>query len=230
MLDHVWYESLNPLNFLERSAFVYPNKPAVLYQDRRYTYAEFYDRVNQLAGALRQAGVQPGDRVAFLVPNVLPMMEGHYGPLRLGAILVAINIRLSPREVAYILNHSGAKVLVFDSEFASTVQAVRDEVKGVSTFVQVVDAVPQAHDIPGPDYESFLATAPAGDHRADRKNDGERQSQVADELRQRLRLFLVKNALAFHVEREARVRLEALGGRMSEQDASHSNTPSAVPA
>ena len=95
------------------------------------------------------------------------MLEGHYGPLRLGAILVAINVRLSPREVAYILNHSGAKALVFDAEFAPTVRTIREEIQGVSTFVQVVDTVPQADDIPGPDYESFLATAPAGDHRAE---------------------------------------------------------------
>jgi fatty-acyl-CoA synthase len=167
MYDHVWYESLNPLNFLERAAFVYPNKLAIVYKDKGYTYAEFHERVNRLAGALKQAGLQPGDRVAFLVPNVPPMLEGHYGPLCLGAILVAINIRLSPREVAYILNHSGAKVLVFDSEFAPTVQAIRDDINGVSTFVQVVDTVPQAQDIPGPDYESFLASAPTGNHRSE---------------------------------------------------------------
>jgi fatty-acyl-CoA synthase len=167
MFDHVWYEALNPLHFLDRTVFVYPNKPAVVYQDRCYTYAEFHDRVNRLAGALKQTGVRPGDRVAFLVPNLPPMLEGHYGPLRLGAILVAINIRLSSREVAYILNHSGAKVLVFDSEFAPTVRAIRDDIAGVGTFVQVVDTVPQAQDIPGPDYESFLAAAPAGDHRTE---------------------------------------------------------------
>jgi len=167
MWDHVWHESLNPLDFLERSAFVYPDKAAVVYRDTRYTYGEFSARVNQLAGALKQAGVHRGDRVAFLVPNVPAMLEGHYGPLRLGAILVAINIRLSPREAAYILNHSGAKVLVFDSEFAPTVRAIREEIQGVSAFVQVVDAAPKADDIPGPDYESFLAAAPAGDHRAE---------------------------------------------------------------
>jgi fatty-acyl-CoA synthase len=167
MWDHVWHEALNPLDFLERSAFVYPDKAAVVYRDTRYTYGEFYARVNQLAGALKQAGVHRGDRVAFLVPNVPAMLEGHYGPLRLGAILVAINIRLSPREAAYILNHSGAKVLVFDAEFAPTVRAIREEIQGVSTFVQVVDAAPKADDIPGPDYESFLAAAPAGDHRAE---------------------------------------------------------------
>ena len=167
MSDHVWYEPLNPLNFLERTAFVYPNKAAVIYQDTRYTYAEFHNRVNKLAGALRHVGVQPGDVVAFLVPNVPPMLEGHYGPLCLGAILVAINIRLSPQEVAYILNHSGAKVLVFDSEFAPTVRAIRDDLTGIGTFVQVVDTAPQADDIPGPDYESFLADAPAGNHRTE---------------------------------------------------------------
>jgi fatty-acyl-CoA synthase len=121
--------------------------------------------VNRLAGALKQAGVRKGDRVAFLAPNVPAMLEGHYGPLCLGAILVAINIRLSPQEVAYILNHSGAKALVFDAELAPTVRAIRHEIPAVSTFVQVLDAAPQVDDIPGPDYESFLATAPAGDHR-----------------------------------------------------------------
>jgi fatty-acyl-CoA synthase len=173
MHDHVWYEPLNPHNFLERSAFVYPHKPAVIYRNARYTYAEFYERVDRLAGALKQAGVQRGDRVAFLVPNLPPMLEGHYGPLRLGAVLVAINIRLSPREVAYILNHSGAKVLVFDSEFAPTVRAIRQDIPGVSTFVQVVDAAPQALDIPGPDYESFLAAAPTGPHRTDLPSERE---------------------------------------------------------
>src|SRR6266511_2143113 len=167
MVDHVWFEPLNPLNLLERSYFAYPHKTAVVYKDQRYTYAQLYERVNQLAGALKQAGVHRGDRVAFLAPNLPAMLEGHYGPLRLGAILVAINIRLSPREVGYILNHSGAKVLVFDSEFAPTVRAIRGEIPGVSTFVQVVDATPKADDIPGPDYESFLKSAPAGDHRTE---------------------------------------------------------------
>ena len=167
MTDGVSYHSLNPISFLERSAFVYPDKPAVVYGDRTYTYSQFYDRVNRLAGALRQAGVRKGERVAFLVPNIPPMLEGHYGPLRIGAVLVTVNIRLSAREISYILSHSGARVLVFDSELAPTVRALKDEVPGVETFVQVVDAAPRAEDIPGPDYESFLASAPPGDHRAD---------------------------------------------------------------
>ena len=129
MQARVSYNNLSPLSFLDRSAFVYPNKPAVVYKDRRYTYAEFNERVNRLAGALKKSGIQKSDRVAFLVPNIPPMLEGHYGPMRLAAVLVAINIRLSPREIAYILNHSGAKLLVFDSELAPTVRALRDEVE-----------------------------------------------------------------------------------------------------
>ena len=152
---------------MDRSASVYPNKPAVIYNDATYTYAEFDERVTRLASALRQAGVGKGggDRVAFMLPNIPPMLEGHYGPMRLGAILVAINIRLSAREIAYILNHSGAKALVFDSEFADTVRGMDGQIPGVETFVQVADAVPMAEDVPSVEYEEFLASAPDGDPR-----------------------------------------------------------------
>ena len=163
----VSYQGLNPLALLERSAFVYPDKPAVIYNDRTYTYAQFHDRVSRLAEALKKAGVEKGDRVAFMVPNIPEMLEGHYGPLRLGAILVALNIRLSAREIGYILNHSGAKVLVFDSELADIVRALKDDVPGVETFVQVVDTTPKAEDIPGPDYESFIGAVSPNDHRTE---------------------------------------------------------------
>lgn len=165
MPNTVSFHDLNPLSFLDRSAKVYPNKPAIIYNDRTYSYSEMDDRVNRLAGALRQAGVHKGDRVAFMVPNIPAMLEGHYGPMRLGAILVAINIRLSAREIGYILNHSGAKVLVFDTEFADTVRQMRDNIPGVETFVQVVDTHPTVDDIPGPEYEEFLASSQPGEHR-----------------------------------------------------------------
>ena len=165
MLDHVWFQSLNPLVFLERSALVYPDKTAVVYNDQRYTYAQFLDRVHRLAGALKKVGVKKGDRVAFLVPNLPAMLEAHYGPLSLGAILVAINVRLSSREIAYILQHSGAKVLVVDSELAPAILPLKEEIPGVTTFVQVVDVEPFVEALPGQDYESFLAGAPLGNHR-----------------------------------------------------------------
>ena len=165
MTNSVSFQDLTPLSFLDRSASVYPNKPAVIYNETTYTYSQLADRVNRLAGALRQSGIKKGDRVAFMVPNIPPMLEGHFGPLRLGAVLVAINIRLSPREITYILNHSGARVLVFDSEFADTVRAMMDGIPGVEKFVQVVDTAPMAEDIPSVEYEEFLDSAPAGIHR-----------------------------------------------------------------
>lgn len=144
MTKGVSFHPLTPLTFLERSADVYPDKPAVVHGDLISSYSDLRHRVNKLAGALRSVGVEKGDRVAFLVPNIPPMLEGHYGPMRLGAVLVAINIRLSPREVGHILNHSGAKVLIFDSEFAPTVREALQEAKAVSTLVQVLDAAPRA--------------------------------------------------------------------------------------
>ena len=165
MANSVSFQDLTPLSFLDRSASVYPNKPAVIYNETTYTYSQLDDRVNRLAGALREAGIRKGDRVAFMVPNIPPMLEGHFGPLRLGAVLVAINIRLSPREISYILNHSGARVLVFDSEFADTVRAMMGGIPGVEKFVQVMDIAPMAGDIPSVEYEAFLDSAPVGVHR-----------------------------------------------------------------
>ena len=163
MENRVSYQNLNPVSFLERSALVYPDKPAVVYNGLSYSYSEFHDRVKRLASALMNAGVQKGDRVAYLVPNIPAMLEAKFGPLGIGAILVALNIRLSPREIAYILNHSGAKVLVFDTDFAPTVRSISGEIPGVETFVQVADTYPHAEDIPGLSYEDFLASVPPMD-------------------------------------------------------------------
>ena len=93
MTNGVSFQDLNPISFLDRSVGVYPNKPAVIYNDRTYTYSEFAERVNKLAGALRQVGVKKGDRVAFMVANIPQMLEGHYGHLSRGSVLVAINLR-----------------------------------------------------------------------------------------------------------------------------------------
>ena len=162
MTDKVFSRPLSPVDFLERSAFVYPDKPAIVYNDQVFTYSQFSERAHRLGGALRQAGISRGDRVAFLLPNIPAMLEAHFGPMGIGAVLVALNYRLSAAEIAYILNHCEAKALVFDSEYAPVVREFRDQVSSVGVYVQVVDAAPKAEDIPGPDYESFLASAPPG--------------------------------------------------------------------
>ena len=147
---------LTPLTFLERSAAVFADKPAVIYEDRQYSYAEFRRRVHRLAGALRRSGVEPGDRVAYLAPNIPALLEGHFGAPLAGAILVAINIRLNSNEIAYILNHSEAKILVVDSELAAWIAPVASDLGFVKKFVIVHDARPES-PLEGEDYESFLA-------------------------------------------------------------------------
>jgi fatty-acyl-CoA synthase len=93
------------------------------------------------------------------------MFEGHYGPLKIGAVLVAINTRLSAREVSYILNHSGAKVLVFDSEYAELINQIKNELPEITSFVQVADTFPKSSLVEGPEYEEFLNSADPGEHR-----------------------------------------------------------------
>ena len=164
--DSVSFENLWPGLFLSRSTVVYPEKTAVVYGKRSYTYAEFDQRVQQLAGALVKAGINPGDRVAYFVPNIPQLLEGHYGPMRMGAVLVAINTRLSSREVGFILRHSGAKALVFDSEYAETVEAAFGEAledsNSLDLLIEVVDSESTSKTIPASgmngaiEYEKFL--------------------------------------------------------------------------
>jgi fatty-acyl-CoA synthase len=156
MAQAVNYTPLTPLSFLVRSAAVYPDKTAVVHRDRRYTYRQLRQRVNRLATALQQTGVKPGDRVAFLCPNIPPMLEAHYGVPLAGGVLVAINTRLSSPEIAYILNHSGAKVLCVDSELADLVRPVQEQLTHLETVVNINDT--DGHEgLDGPDYETFLA-------------------------------------------------------------------------
>src|SRR5712692_10922403 len=88
---HPYRTELTPVAFLRRSAYVFPDKPAVAHGARRYTYRQLEERVNRLASALRGAGMNKGDRVAFLCPNIPAMLEAHYGVPAAGGVLVAIN-------------------------------------------------------------------------------------------------------------------------------------------
>ena len=105
----VWNTPLTPLTFLGRSAEVFPDKTAIVYGDRRYTYREFAAEATRVAHALRGSGVEPGDRVAYLLPNIPEMLVAHFAVPLAGAVLVAINTRLSTEEIRYILDHSGCR-------------------------------------------------------------------------------------------------------------------------
>jgi fatty-acyl-CoA synthase len=119
--DKVSLTQLTPLLFLERSADVFPERIAIAYGDRRMTYAEFADEAQRLAGALHASGVEPGDRVAYLLPNLPELLVAHFGVPLAHAVLVAINTRLSAGEVESILRHSGAKILVADTQLLETI-------------------------------------------------------------------------------------------------------------
>jgi len=127
--------ALTPLSFLERSARVFPNKTAVVYGKRRLTYRELAAEATRMAHALRSSGIQPGDRVAYLMPNLPEMLVAHFAVPLAGAVLVAVNTRLSGEEIEYILNHSGAKLLLSDSAFLPSVAAA---VANVETITEVV--------------------------------------------------------------------------------------------
>jgi fatty-acyl-CoA synthase len=145
---------LTPLSFLRRSAAVFPERVAVVHGDRRYSYAQLEDRVDRLARGLIDAGLQPGDRVAFLAPNIPALLEAHYGVPAARGVLVAVNTRLNSEEVGYILDHSGARFLFVDAELAPLVESL--DLAGL-TVVCVDDT-----GAPDDRYEQFLAGAPDG--------------------------------------------------------------------
>jgi fatty-acyl-CoA synthase len=162
--SRVWRSELTPLAFLERSAGVFRARVAIIDGTRRYTYAELGERVNRLAHALRGAGIERGHRVAILAPNSAPMIEAHFGIPLAGAIIVPINTRLAPDEVAYILEHSGASLLLAGNEFAPLVASALDRLDHPPTTVWL-GSTPGGEDAPAQArsgdhiYESFLAGA-----------------------------------------------------------------------
>ena len=160
--SRVWRTELTPLSFLERSVGVFRDRIAVIDGDRHYTYAELGERVTRLAHALCAAGIERGQRVAILAPNSPPMIEAHFGIPLAGAIIVPINTRLSPDEVAYILEHSGASLLLAGNEFAPLIAGALDRLDHSLSTVWL-SGTPAGDDAPAqarpgdPTYESFLA-------------------------------------------------------------------------
>jgi len=148
----VFRSELNPVDFLHRAAYMYPDKVAVVHGKRRYSYRELAERSWRLANALRSAGLAKGDRVATLLFNSPAMLEAHFGVPAAGGILVAVNNRLSGAEVGYILQHSGARYLLLDTALEAL--AGPSGLPGV-TVIRCDDT-----GVPGDPYEEFLAVAP----------------------------------------------------------------------
>ncbi|MGJ7507444.1 acyl-CoA synthetase [Variovorax sp. GT1P44] len=157
---------LSPLSFLERAAKVYPDKVAVVHDDRRITYAELCRRCKRLASALSRAGVGIGDTVAIMAPNVPAMLEAHYGVPMIGAVLNTVNTRLDGPAIGFGLKHGRAKLLIADRDHAEVVRAALKELDGPLLVVDIVDPTgknghPDSMAVGKVDYEAFIAEGDA---------------------------------------------------------------------
>ena len=115
---------LTPVDFLERAGWVHADRTAVVDGEVRFSYAEWRARARRFASALRAAGLRPGDRVAFLALNSEPLLLAHFAVPMAGGVLVAINTRLSADEVAYIVEHAGARWIFYSPELAPLLAGV----------------------------------------------------------------------------------------------------------
>jgi len=154
-VNHV---ALSPLSFLRRSSRVWPDKIAVIDGERRFTYAEFALRCRRLAGALRRAGLGPGEAAAVLAPNVPALLEAHYGVPLAGGVLVPINVLLDAAGIAFILEHSECKLLLADRAQAEKVRAAADLLGRPITLVEIGEAG-RPDGLGVISYEEFLAAA-----------------------------------------------------------------------
>jgi len=147
---------LTPLEFMRRARRLYPHREAVVDGDRRMTYAEFFARCDRWSAVLRQLGIGQGDRVAYIAPNTHSNLVGYYAVPQLGAVLVPINYRLIAADFAYILNHSGARIVCVHPDYCEMIDNIRDEIPGVMQFVCLEGEKRQGWL----DFEALLATAP----------------------------------------------------------------------
>ena len=159
------FAAMSPLNFIERTAEVYPDRLAVVHGDLRRTWGEVYSRCRQLASALQRAGVGKGDTVAVMLPNTPPMVEAHFGIPMAGAVLNALNTRLDAESVAFMLDHGEAKVVIVDPEFAPVMQQAL-ALRKASTPLLVLDVedavyAGPVHAIGSATYDAFVASGDA---------------------------------------------------------------------
>ncbi len=159
--------ALTPMEFARRARRLYFNREAVVDGDRRLTYSQFFERCDRWSAALQSLGVRKGDRVAYIAPNTLAHLEAYYAVPQIGAVLVPINYRLIASDFAYLLTHSGARVVCVHSDYLAAVHAIRDALPFVEHFV----ALEGVHE-GWLDYESVLASSPpAFEHPAIRESD-----------------------------------------------------------
>ena len=156
------YVPLLATDFLRKAVQQYGKKTGVVDGDKRFTYARFGERVNRLSNALIKMGIKKGDRVAVIDTNSHRLLELHFGVPQIGAILLPINIRLTPREITYVLNDSGARLLVVNEDMVDLVP--REQLNTVEQYVVLEGETTPDHTIQGERYETLLGqTSPLMD-------------------------------------------------------------------
>jgi fatty-acyl-CoA synthase len=151
------YAALSPLSFLPKAAAVYPDYAAVIHGERRLTWKQVYARCRQLASALQRRGIVRGDTVAAMLPNVPAMVELHYGPAMIGAVLNTLNTRLDAEAIAFMLDHGEARVLFTDREFSPIIKQALSLIKSPPLVIDVDDVLCDGGKFLGEiEYEEFL--------------------------------------------------------------------------
>ena len=149
---------LTPIRCLRYAGEQFAGDVAIVCGDQRFTYGQFADRAARLAGALRAEGAAQGDRVAFLSTNCHRLLEAYYGVLEADCVLLPLNIRLAPVELAYVLNDSGARFLFVEQALLPLAEAFRRDVPGIER-IYLLDGAPQADWQAPHTYEQLIAAA-----------------------------------------------------------------------
>ena len=144
---------MTPLDFMRRARKLYSEREAVVDEGVRLTYGEFFERCDRWSAVLQRYGIRKGDRVAYLAPNTHGLLEAFYAVPQIGAILVPINYRLTADDFAYIINHSGARIVCVHADQLDAVESIRGKLTAVERFVALEGAMPGWSD-----YETELAT------------------------------------------------------------------------
>jgi len=151
------YSPLSPVTFLRKAALVHPDRVALIHGAQRRTWGETYTRCRRLASALQRRGVNPGDTVAVLAPNIPAIYEAHFGVPMAGAVLHTLNTRLDAEAIAFQLAHGEAKVLITDREFSATVQRALQLLERCPLVIDINDPLYDGGIVLGEtDYEAFL--------------------------------------------------------------------------
>lgn len=144
--------ALSPMEFAQRARRLYANDEAVVEGDKRFTYAQFFDRCDRWSSALQGLGIERGDRVAYIAPNTHSHLEGYYAVPQIGAVLVPINYRLKAEDFEFIINHCGAKAVCVHPDYIEAIDNIRENLTGVTSFIALDDARENWLD-----YEKILA-------------------------------------------------------------------------